>query len=289
MSGACDNKISDEGSYAVTVETYAQFAKYSIDVHPALKAYAMSSAAIYANETFENPAKVNAKPILVLLNQAGQFFSMNLNGRNEIEKLGQVPSLGRIVMRGQHMILFPEDKTLPAKYVFTKNEGDIAQSAGDSILEYNSQTPAQKADMKDMIIGAQWNARVYTNRVKFICNPQSTSTSEVSLPAGQTAGRILHLAGYKRESKSSYLISEQGSLFEFGCENTKPFIKASAVTLDQKFKRAYKVADRIYALNDGGELFELANGRSIKIELPNAVGQIFELAPQQTYDFIETN
>lgn len=289
ISGACDNRISDEGSYAVTVETYAQIAKYAVDLHPALKAYSMSSAAIYANETFDTPARVDAKPILVLMNEAGQFFSLNLEGKTEIKKLGQSPSPGRIVMRGQHMILFPEDKTLPAKYVFTKNEGDIAQSAGDAILEYNGLTPAQKADHKDMIIGAQWNARVYSNKIRFVCNAQSPSTSDVALPAGTTAGRILHLDGYKRESKLSYLISEEGSVLEFGCANSKPYIKAAAITLDQKYKRAYKVANRVFAINQDGEFFEIASGKSSKIQLPAEVGGVFELAPQQTYDFIESH
>ncbi len=287
ISGACDNKISDEGSYAVTVETYAQIAKYAVDLHPALKAYSMSSAAVYAHETFDTPARVNAKPILVLMNEAGQFFSMNLSGSNDIKKLGQSPSVGRIVMRGQHMILFPEDKTLPAKYVFAKNEGDIAQSAGDMILEYNGQTPAQKADMKDMLIAAQWNARVYSNGIKFVCNTQKPSPTDLSLPAGQTAGRILHLDGYKRDSRSSYLVSEQGSLLEFGCASSKPFIKASVATIDQKYKRAYKIANRLFAINDVGDFFEIANGRSTKIEMPSMVGKVFELAPQQTLDFIE--
>lgn len=289
INGACDNRIADEGSYAVTVETYAQIAKYAVDLHPALKAYSLSSAATYANETFDTPARVDAKPVLVLMNTAGQFFSMSLNSRDEIIKLGQSPSLGRIVMRAQHMILFPEDKTLPAKYVFARNEGDIAQSAGDAILEYNAQTPAQKADMKDMIIGAQWNARVYTNKIKFICNTQSMATSDVALPAGSTAGRILHLDGYKRDAKNSFLMTEEGSVLEFGCANSKPFIKAASITLDQKFKRAYKVANRLFAINQAGEFFEITNGRSAKIDLPREVGSVFELAPQQTYGFIESH
>jgi len=289
MSGACDNKISDEGSYAVTVETYAQIAKYAVDLHPALKAYSMSSAATYADETFENPARVSKNPILVMMNQAGQFFSLDLKDQS-VKALGQSPSVGKIVMRAQHMILFPQDKTLPAKYVFTKNEGDIAQSAGDAILEYNEQTPAQKADLKDMFSGAQWSARVYTNRVKFACDPTSANTSEINLPAGQKASSILYLNGYSRASQVNTLATEDGSLLDFGCSNKRPFLRASkSASLDQKMSRVYKIADKVFAINLAGELLEIQNGRSVKLELPSTVGALYELAPQQTYDFIEKN
>lgn len=287
LSGACDNRISDEGSYAVTVETYAQIAKYAVDLHPALKAYSMSSAATYADETFETPVRVEKEPILLLMNEAGQFYSMNLTSPTEIKKLGQSPSLGRIVMRAQHMVLFPEDKTLPAKFVFAKNEGDIAQTAGDAVLEYNSQTPVQKADLKDMFSGAQWNARVYSNRIRFACNPQSSDTTDVSLPQGELAGNILHLNGYKRDSKTSYLMTQNGSLLEFGCNNSRPYIKASSQSLDQKYKRVYKVASRTFAINLAGDFFEINNGQSSKIALPSEVGSVFEIAPQFAFGFIE--
>ncbi len=286
LSGACDNKISDEGSYAVTVETYAQIAKYAVDLHPALKAYSMSSAATYADETFETPVRVSKNPILLIMNQTGQFYSITLSGQPVIEPLGQSPSVGRIVMRAQHMILFPEDKTLPAKYVFSKNEGDIAQTAGDAILEYNAQSPQQKADLKDMFSGAQWNARVYTNKIKFACDPKSADTTDVALTQGELAGNILHLDGYKRESKTSYLMTTSGSVLEFGCTNNRAFVKPSNIQLNQKLKRAYKIANRTFAINFEGELLELNQGGLAKIQLPAEVGSIYEIAPQQTYNFL---
>lgn len=288
LSGACDDRISDEGSYAVTVETYAQIAKYAVDLHPALKAYSMSSAATYADETFDTPVRVEREPVLLLMNHSGQFYSMNLSRNTELKKLGQSPSLGRIVMRAQHMVLFPEDKTLPAKYVFAKNEGDIAQTAGDAVLEYNAQTPEQKADLKDMFSGAQWNARVYSSKIRFACNPQSADTSDVVLPQGELAGNILHLDGYKRESKTSYLMTQNGSLLEFGCNNSRPYIKLATKNLDQKYKRVHKVGNRTFAINLAGEFFELNNGQSLKVELPSEVGSVFEIAPQFAYGFIES-
>ena len=56
LQGACDNRITDTGSYDVTVETYAQMAEYSPNLHPALRAYSKASAVIYADEAFaQNP------------------------------------------------------------------------------------------------------------------------------------------------------------------------------------------------------------------------------------------
>ena len=61
LQGACDNRISEGGSYAVTVETYSQLAKYGKNIHPAFKAIAEASALIYGEESFEIQLKLIKK------------------------------------------------------------------------------------------------------------------------------------------------------------------------------------------------------------------------------------
>ena len=116
LQGACDTRITAGGSYAVTVETYAQLAKFGIELHPALRAYAKASAVIYADEAFETPVKINRAENLLLLSSNLDFYSMNPQ-TNELKKLGKASAAGKIVKRAQHMIVFPNDKTLKAQYI----------------------------------------------------------------------------------------------------------------------------------------------------------------------------
>ncbi len=287
LSGACDSRISDGGSYAVTVETYAQLAKYATDLHPALKAYSLASAVTYADEAFETPVRVDREEKLLLMTDSQDFYLLDVTKSNRVETLGHVPSLGHLVPRAQHLILFPEDKSLPAKYVFTKNEGDIVQSAGDAAMEYNGQTPAQRAELKDLHIAAQWSAKVYANRVQFACDPRAASSNDLSLNSGHTATGLLYLNGYDRAARTIHLATAEGAIYELGCnEGFRPFLRLSSVKLPMDFKRVHKVGNMLVGLSNDGKLYQI-DGGNVKA-LPTAVdGQIHEIAPRQSYGFFQ--
>ncbi|HMN68523.1 MAG TPA: hypothetical protein PKC28_08285, partial [Bdellovibrionales bacterium] len=108
LQGACDSRISQGGSYAVTVETYAQLAKYAPDIHPAMRAYSRSSAAIYANEAFETPVRVDLRTQYLIMTDDGEFHELNVVGETATKLAGHAPAVGQIFMRGQHMILYPQ-------------------------------------------------------------------------------------------------------------------------------------------------------------------------------------
>lgn len=286
LQGACDTRISSGGSYAVTVETYAQMAKYATDLHPALKAYAMASAVTYADEAFETPVKVDREEKLLVMTNDKNLYSFNpLNA--QLQALGQTPELGKIVMRAQNRILFPTDRNKNARYLFVNNEGEIVQSAGEAVIEYNSQTPAQKADLSDLHLGAQWSAKVYKNRIKFACDPKSSSTSEVRIPSGD-AENILYLKGYSRVDKSQFLRTSSGQVFEFGCPegSATPFIKNSTLSVPNDIVRSYKVQNQTFALTEQGSLVSLNGAQSSPVQT-GLDGTIYEIAPLQSFRFLD--
>ncbi len=292
LQGACDARISAGGSYAVTVETYAQLAKYGTELHPALRAYARSAAVIYADETFETPAKVNRESQLLVMTKDKDLHGVALASRsrfarNKLESLGQAPALGRIVMRAQHMVLFPNDKTLPAKYMFTKNVGEINQSAGDAFTEYNAQTPAQRSELVDFHSGAQWNAKVYKKNIKFSCDPRSAASSELSF-SGPEAISIVHLNGYDRVARTQFVLTNTGTVYEFGCtEKLAAFLKPSAVTLDQDYARIHKIGNSVIGLTTDGKLRKITAATSTALSTA-LDGQIFEIAPREVFSFFDS-
>ncbi len=285
LQGACDKKISDGGSYAVTVETYAQLSKYAQGIHPAMKAYAKASSVIYADEAFETPVKINRTERLLALTQNAAFFALD-TVTNGLTQLGQALTPGKIVRRGQHMILFPNDKTIKAQYVFANNEGTIDQSPSDFISEYNAQTPEQKNNLVDLHIGAQWTARVFKKSVTFSCDPRSPTLTELKLPEGVTAANLVYPDGYARDKYTAQLTTTSGEVYELGCVNKVASLKASAMRLDQKFDRIHKANGVTYGLMQG-QLFTIdGGGRSS--QLPTALdGQVVEIVPQQTFEFLE--
>lgn len=285
IQGACDTKISEGGSYAVTVETYAQLAKFAEGIHPALKAYARASAVIYAEEAFETPVKINRTENLLVLTNALDFHSFNVE-KSETKKLGKASSDGRIVRRGQHMIFFPNDKTLKAKYIFSNDEGDIEQSPSDFVTEYNAGTPQQKANLVDLHIGAQWSARVYKNKITFLCDPKSPATKDLALPNGITAASLIYPDGYARDKYTANLTAETGEIYEIGCVNKAASIKPAAFKLDQKYSRIHKAAGQVFGLSPDGKLYKLEAGRSTPL-VTSLDGSIIEIVPQQSFEFFQ--
>src|SRR3989344_252870 len=292
LQGACDNRISAGGSYAVTVETYAQLAKFGVTLHPALRAYARSSAVIYADETFETPTRVNREQQLLVMTKTKDLHALSLaagskTSRNKIESLGQAPELGRIVMRAQHMVLFPEDRTLPAAYMFTNNVGTINQSPGDAFTEYNAQTPAQKSEWVDFHVAAQWNAKVYKTKIQFACNPRSADTSELAFN-GPQAVTMLHLNGYDRVARTQYVMTTTGDIYEFGCsESLKPFLKVSTQKVDQDYTRIHKIGSTLVGLTTDGSLRKITGSTSTTLSTA-LDGQIYEIAPREIFSFFDS-
>ena len=282
LQGACDTRISDTGSYAVTVETYAQLARYAQDVHPALKAYARSAAVIYADEAFENPVRIDRKERFLVMANNKQFLGLGADGKTEA--LGMAPELGRIVMRSQHMILVPDNTSSNARFVFARGEGEIVTQAGDQAAEYNALSPADRPNLVAMHIGAQWNARVYKDKVRFNCDPRSPQTKELALNEAPLA--LLYPDGYSRAARGAQLMTQSGRVMALGCNGTNPTLTSSSVAYDQKYKSMYKVGSLTLGLTLDGYLREISGSSSKPFSMGALDGQIHEIVPNQTIDFL---
>lgn len=279
---ACDVKISDGGSYGVTVETYAQFAKYAEGMHPALKSYSKSAAIIYADEAFEVPVRINRSETLLSLTKDLKFFAVNSKS-GETKQLGNAPALGRIIRRGTNLVIFPDDKTLKAEYVFANGEGSVAQSPSDFVSDYNAQTPEQKSTLVDYHIGAQWTARVYRTSVTMICDNRAPDVVELQIPDAKEAVGLSYPNGYSRESFKLQLLTVSGDVFDLSCENKKASVAPSTVRLDQKYTRIYKANGIVVGLLDG-KLYTIEGEHSSVLQ--TAIdGNISEIVPIQSFEF----
>lgn len=285
IQGACDQRISDGGSYSVTVETYAQLAKYAQDIHPALKAYARASSVIYADEAFETPVRVDKQPQFMVMTNNQEFHLVRVNGSVSTQQLGHAPALGHIAMRAQHMVLYPDDKSLKAKFVFARDEGELNQEAGDTAVDYNSLSPQQRANWVDVHIGAQWNTKIYKDKITFACDPRAATTRDLPT-SGEVPVAALYPNGYDRAASSAHLLMESGKIFEFGCSGGSPFLRASSVTFDQTFKRIYKAGNETVGLGQDGKLYRIQGSTSTPLST-SLDGRIYELVPNNNYSFFD--
>ncbi len=289
LQGACDQSISEGGSYAVSVETFAQLGRYATDLHPALRAYAQTSAAIYAAETFNTPARVDLTEGLLLVSDSKEIFRLDPKDLlSELSEMGSMTGSGRIVMRSQMMILFSDSGQFNGEYLFTKNAGTLNQ-VPPIINEFNQQPLAVKQSFQDAHYGGLWSVTVYQDRLVFMCNPHSDQKAELRLPAGEVAVGFVYLDGYNRANKNADLLTASGKVYDLSCRSTsQPSAQPKALKFDQDFKRMYKVAGKTLGLTKDGYLYDVsADGKSIQRLQTKLDGRIQDIAPHQVYQFFE--
>lgn len=290
IRGACDSRISDGGSYAVSVETYAQIAKYATEVHPALRAYSKAAAVTYADEAFVTPAQVDRVEGIIALSTDQNFYKLTkvAAGEFKADKIGKAPSLGTITMRAQQLILFPTDKSKTAGYVFPKGEGQISQQAGEVPRRYNSMEPSEREQVIDSHIAGQWTAQVFQNKLEFSCDYRSDRLTQVSLPSGKEPLAFIYPEGYNRAHPTLKVSFADGSVFEAGCENTQSaFLRDTGLVSEVPLKRVHKVKGLSLGVDLSGNLYEVENGQIKPVRVIGGLDQIFELAPYSNFNFFD--
>ncbi|MCB9073655.1 MAG: hypothetical protein H6623_08530 [Bdellovibrionaceae bacterium] len=284
INGACDDNIKDSGSYAVTVETYAQLGKYATDLNPAMMAYAQASAVVYANDAFEVPVNIDQTQNFVVMTADKQFHEVNIQGGGkQISDLGFASDLGRIIMRGVYYVLFPDDKNLPAKYVFTHNEGDLAQTPGSDAGEYNASSPQEKANFVAIHYAGNWGVRAYKNKLSVSCDPQAGVKSDLNISG--TPVSFIYPNGYDREARMVFLMMANGTVMEVGCKSkTQPYQQATNMSFDRPFTRMYKSGNAVVGLGADGKIYQVNGQTSTPITTPFD-GQIYELLAHKNFTF----
>ncbi|MGZ3692275.1 MAG: hypothetical protein ACXVAX_12275, partial [Pseudobdellovibrio sp.] len=143
------------------------------------------------------------------------------------------------------------------------------------------------ADLVDLHIGAQWSARVYKNKVTFVCDPTSAATTDIALPAGATAANLVYPNGYARDVYTVQLATQSGAVLDLSCANRQASIKASNTRFDQAYNRVYKANGQVFGLAADGKLYKIDADRSTPLPLGSVDGSIIEIVPQQTFEFFE--
>lgn len=283
LQGACDTRISDGGSYAVSVETYAQLAKFAVGVHPALRSYARSSAVVYADEAFEQKVRVEQSKRLLVVGADKSLLVVG--GKGEGRRLGSLPLAGRVTMRAQHMILFPEDRNQNARFVFARGEGEIEQKAGNQANEYNEMSPAERAKVVGIHIGAQWDARVFTDKVRMACDPRAHRSQEIAFSGDKPIG-VIYPEGYDRAFTKVHLMMESGAVMEAGCKTKSAYLIPSDLQLGQKYTSLLKVDNLTLGVDSEGALWEV-NGKTARpYAVPGLKGsRALQVLPNSVVDF----
>lgn len=267
LNGACDKKISDAGSYAVTVETYAQLGQYGKDIHPAFRALAQTSSLIYAAESFQTQVTINKEEAFLALNSDREMFQIDASLKTA-KQIGKTANYGQFAKSKMGLVFIPEDKNLAMSRIFENGEVSPLTS------EYNDNA-ATRASVVDYYFAWTWNARVEKTKVKFFCDKRQnpTKANEVQLGGGEALS-IVYTEGYAPDKNYAYVNTTKG-VVKISCEGGAGKIaSANNVAVDADVKRIHKAASTMLGLTNDGELINLSNN-STRVDL--GLGRIIDV------------
>ncbi len=258
LQGACDNRISEGGSYAVTVETYSQLAQYGKNIHPAFKAIAEASALIYAEEAFETSVKINKEESFVTLSENKKIFRLDSELKQEARLLGETPHLGHLLKSKSGLHIIPNDRTLPMTRLF--QTGDI-QALTSS--EYNKNI-TERSKVVDYHLAWMWNARIEKNGVKFFCDKREfpDAVSEVSLNDAEALS-LVYPEGYSADKSYAFINTTKG-VMKISCNERKGQIDNSDFKIDTDTLRLHKIGTTTLALTLAGDLLSIDSTGTVK-------------------------
>ena len=268
LNGACDDKISKAGSYAVTVETYAQLGAYGKDIHPAHRALAQASSLIYAAESFQTPVTINKEEAFVALTSDREMFHIDANLKSA-KQIGKTENYGQFAKSKMGLVFIPEDKKLAMSRIF--QTGETSPLSG----EYNDNV-ATRANVVDYYFAWTWNARVEKTKVKFFCDKRQNpaQANEVQLGGGEALSIVYTTEGYAPDKNYAYVNTTKG-VVKISCEGTTgKIVAANNVSVDADVKRVHKAGGTMLGLTNDGDLINLS-ANSTRVDL--GLGRIVDV------------
>jgi|GEM_PF-1066767 len=213
-SGACDMRITDQGSYAISVQTIVGMARSAET--PKADASLLESEALYmAFNKFNEIPEVKIDNAVILSNTDGEVFKWNPSNDN-VSKIGQLNEAAVVLNSYNRFTIYPVDNSVPA-YRMDKDLKARQESIGLFAVDYNKERPSEKAKYKSIsYFGA--GGLLKDNTLITICDNQNLF--EESLDRRGEFVRMISMSEDRFDQvRTSMLVSQKGEIISFKCED----------------------------------------------------------------------
>jgi len=282
--GACDNEITDTGSYAISVQTMVGLAR-SKSFTPSETTQLESEAVYMAFNKFNKVPKVKLSFSMILANNAGEVYKWAVGQGMALIKTLSEPAI--INGSERNLTLYPVDRSQDA---YRMDLGLSAKQKGIGLFaeSYNDETLEERKKYKSInYFGA--SGLLKGNTLLTLCNNSSLKLGEESLNRiGQFSNIINLRLNTTGPNHESYLLNEDGNLFSFECvadnrEDVK--ISQSGISIDSSLgsiKQTLTLGFTNYAVLESGELVELninKESQTVSLGLPSESSNWISASP----------
>lgn len=273
--GACDERITDRGSYAISLQTLVGLARS--EQTPSEEKGSLEAEAVYmAFNKFNRVPKVDIENTVILSNTKGEIYRWSIDGDAELVKTLREPAV--IKTSSSNLTFFPLDPAVdayrmdgalvsevenPGLYAKFYNEESVRDRARYSSISYFGTGGLLKGDQIvtycDTESGELYTTDLSANYERIILLPESDSDTD----------------------QDSYLLSANGELVKYECRsNNSDQIKLASTPLKMDMSSGVPVQTFIadgttYVLLEDGTLNELSqrgntfSAKSIRMPISN--------------------
>jgi hypothetical protein len=261
--GACDQKITGQGSYAISVQTLVGLAR-SKDTLAEEKPLVEAEATYMAFNKFNVVPEVKINHSMLLSNKAGEVYSWVIGKSADLVKTLSSPAV--LNGSGRHLTIYPSDTNLDA-YRMDNGLTATVDNPGLYAKHYNEQSVQERAKYKSISYNGT-GGLLKENSLTTLCNQTSLELGNKKLDSVANMKRILTISNDSKSiEQESYLLSENGDLYPYECKSTR----TTAVTVgNSKMKLDSTLLDVKQTLSLGKDHFGVKeDGTLVKMSYEN--------------------
>lgn len=256
--GACDTRISNKGSYAISVQTMVGMAR-SKDIPKAESSLLQSEALYMAFNKFNQTPQVKINNAVILSSKTGEVFKWNPK-KETVKKVGQLNEPAVVLNSYNKFTIYPLDTNVPA-YRMDQELTERQKSIGLFAVEFNKETPSEKEKYKNIsYLGA--GGLLKGNTLITICDNQSLFSVNLK-KRGEFVSMISMSGDDFDQVRTSLLLSKNGELVAFECrdrESNDIVFKNTGLRFDgnaSDILESFSLDGNQYAVLKGGSLVNL--------------------------------
>lgn len=150
QANSCDNKISEKGSYAVSVEISAKMAMLAKNLTPSTKSMLKFATISWIDSSINEPVFPKGYSAVYMQNKEKAFI---YDGTSKPLPAAVVPMTGKLISRRQGVVFFPDNKSEAYAVDFFTKKFHKLKPEGSLATKYNKLSKSDRQQIVDISNG----------------------------------------------------------------------------------------------------------------------------------------
>ena len=251
-SGGCDERIEDQGAYAVTSEAMAKIAMRGINVPEAEREKMRLNLLVYLESFNESVQGIGNSGIYLESQDGKQAYIF------DGVSLASVPKLAKthFVSRTLSLIALPESKADGFGVDIFKKGLNKIPAAGGCVLEYNRQAPKDRKMLIDIVADGPFSACIYENSIVGRIDGKDGVDAKIEIP-GKIRAVFTSDEVFESQRDSFFVRNNKNETYRVRFTEKETFEISKVQDPSKSFNRLFFFNNDLTGLKEDGRLMKI--------------------------------